>query len=56
MAKKDKIRMPPSGGGLFRTYEEEGTGLKIKPEHIVGASIAVVIFEILLHFYGGALL
>ena len=55
MAKKEKISLPGSGGGFFRSYEDVEKGLKLKPEHIVIASIAVVIFEIILHFYGRAL-
>lgn len=55
MAKKEKISLPPTGGGIFRTYDDEGVGLKLKPEHIIGVCVAVVIFEIFLHIYGGLL-
>lgn len=51
MSKKEKISMPPSGGGIFRTYDDEGTGLKLKPEHIIGISIVVIIVEVILHLY-----
>jgi preprotein translocase subunit Sec61beta len=55
MSKKEKIVMPPTGGGLFRTYSEEGTGLKLKPEHIIFISIGIIAFEVFLHIYGRAL-
>lgn len=55
MAKKSKISLPATGGGLFRPTEGEGTGLKLKPEHIVGATVVIIVFEVFLHFYGAAL-
>ena len=55
MAKKEKINLPGVGGGIFRTYEDVEKGLKLKPEHIVVLCIVVIIFELLLHFYGKAL-
>ena len=55
MSKKEKVNLPPSGGGIFRTYDEEGTGIKLKPEHIIGVCIVVIICEVVLHFYGSAL-
>ena len=54
MAKKEKVRMPPSMAGLMTYYEEEGTGLKIKPEHLVAAAAIVVVFEVMIHLYGAA--
>ncbi len=32
--KKDKVSMPSSAAGLVRYMDEEGQGLKLKPEHI----------------------
>ncbi len=55
MAKKERISLPGTGGGIFRTYEDVEKGIKFKPEHIVLMSIVAIIFEILLHVYGGAL-
>ncbi|HIJ99269.1 TPA: preprotein translocase subunit Sec61beta [archaeon] len=56
MAKKTKINMPGSGGGIFRVSDEEGTGLKFKPEHVIMASGLIVVIELILHLYGRALL
>ncbi|MFH1424985.1 MAG: preprotein translocase subunit Sec61beta [archaeon] len=55
MGKKEKVSLPPMGGGLFRPTEGEGTGLKLKPEHVIGAVIFVIVFEVFLHFYGNSL-
>lgn len=55
MSKQEKISLPGSGGGIFRTYDDEGTGIRLKPEHVVYTSAAVIAFEIILHFYGTAL-
>jgi len=52
MAQKEKVAMPATGGGLFRPTDEEGTGLKIKPEYIIIMSIIAIIAEIVLHLYG----
>ncbi len=46
--KRDKITMPMSGAGLVRYMEEEGRGVKLKPEHVVLAAVGVIIVEILL--------
>ncbi len=32
--KKEKVSMPASAAGLIRYMDEEGQGLKLKPEHI----------------------
>ncbi len=48
--------MPPTGAGLIRYFKEEGHGIKISPKSIVIFTIAVIIFEIFLRFYGKALL
>ncbi len=55
MAKKEKISLPGSGGGIFRPTSGEGKGLKLTPMHIVGICTAVIIFEVMLHLYGSAL-
>lgn len=50
MGKQSKSRaaMPASGAGLIRYMEEEGKGIKFKPEHILFAAVGVIIFELLL--------
>ena len=55
MAQKEKISLPATGGGLFRPTDEEGTGIRLKPEHIIIASAIVIVAEIVLHLYGAAL-
>jgi preprotein translocase subunit Sec61beta len=45
--KRSKIRMPMSGAGLIRYMEEEGKGVKFKPEHVLYAALGVVILEFL---------
>ena len=51
MAEKEKVQLPATGGGLFRPSDAEGKGLKIKPEHIIIFSAAVVVIEIVLRLY-----
>lgn len=48
--KKSKVSMPSSGAGLIRYMDEEGHGVKLKPEHIIFAALGVVILKILLTF------
>jgi preprotein translocase subunit Sec61beta len=42
--------MPQSTAGLIRYFEESEETIKLKPEHIVGVSLAVIVFEILIKF------
>ena len=46
--KKRKVEMPISSAGLIRYMDQEGRGIKIKPEHVVYAALGVMIFEALL--------
>ncbi|KUO42938.1 MAG: preprotein translocase subunit SecG [Hadesarchaea archaeon YNP_N21] len=48
--------LPPTGAGLMRYFKEDARGLKISPRSILIFSIAIIIFEVLLRFYGEALL
>ncbi len=41
--------MPATGAGLIRYFDEETHGPKLDPKAVVGASIVVIIFEVLLH-------
>ncbi len=45
----DKIRMPSSGGGIMRYYDEYKSKIEIPPMAIVIAIIAVVVLAIILH-------
>jgi len=51
MAKKNSVNIPGAGGGIFHVATEEGSGLQIKPEYVIGFSALVVITEVLLHFF-----
>jgi len=46
--KKNKITMPMSGAGLMRYMDEEGRGMKFKPEHVLYVAVGVIILEVLL--------
>ena len=51
MAEK-KQRIPTSTAGLVRYEEDEESLIKLKPIHIVIASIALAIVEMLLFLFG----
>jgi preprotein translocase subunit Sec61beta len=46
--KRNRVSMPASGAGLVRYMDEEGKGFKLKPEHVLFASVGVIVFEVLL--------
>jgi len=50
MPKKPKAMMPQSTAGLIRYFEESDEQIKLRPEHIIGIAIFIVIIEILLKF------
>ncbi len=45
--KKQRVAMPASGAGLVRYMEEEGRGLKLKPEQIIYAALGLIALEVL---------
>lgn len=45
----NRIRMPSSGGGIMRYYDEYKSKIEIPPMAIVIAIAAVVVFIIILH-------
>lgn len=45
--KQSKISMPMSGAGLVRYMDEEGKGIKFKPEHVILAALGIVLIEFL---------
>jgi len=49
--KKDSSPMPATGAGLLRFFEEETEGIKVKPEILVAASIALIIICILANIF-----
>jgi len=48
--------MPPTGAGLMRYFSEEGHGLKVPPKGVLFFTVGIVVFEILLRFFGESLL
>jgi len=50
MPKKNKTLMPQSTAGLIRYFDESEEKIKLKPEHIIGFSVAIILVEILLKF------
>jgi preprotein translocase subunit Sec61beta len=46
--RRDKVKLPSSGAGLVRYMDEEGRGIKLKPEHILMTAGGVVVLKILL--------
>ena len=47
---KDKSYMPQSTAGLVRYFDGTKAGVKIKPEHVVVASLVIIAIEIMLRF------
>ncbi len=57
MAKDNRIRMPSSGGGIVRYFEDEVQSMfMIKPKYVIFIGILMVVLLTLLHIYGPALL
>jgi preprotein translocase subunit Sec61beta len=44
----EELRIPSSGGGLTRYDADTESKIKIKPEIIIGITIAIIAFEIIL--------
>lgn len=53
---RNEERLPPTGAGLIRYFQEEGSGIKISPKSVLAFTAAVIIFVILLHAAGSGLL
>ena len=51
----DKLRIPSSGGGIIRYFEDYKSKIEITPTVIVGAIVAVIIIEIILHASGSGI-
>ncbi len=47
--KSDSAPMPAASAGLLRFFEEETEGIKVKPEFLIVASIALIILCVLAH-------
>jgi len=44
--------MPPTSAGLIRYFKEETHGPKLSPKAIMAFAIGVIVFEVILRFYG----
>jgi preprotein translocase subunit Sec61beta len=50
MSKKDKSMMPQSTAGLIRYFEDSETAIKLKPQHVLGITVLIIVVEIALKF------
>jgi preprotein translocase subunit Sec61beta len=48
---KDKQQMPMSTAGLTRYFDESPEAVKLKPEHVIGIIIAIMILEVFFYLY-----
>ncbi len=48
--RREGAPMPATAAGLLRFYEEESFGVKIRPEVVVAAAVAVIIIVALAPF------
>ncbi len=48
MSKKNKVQMPQSTAGLVRYFDESNESIKLKPEHVVVISIAMIVVVMML--------
>jgi len=53
---KSEERMPATGAGLIRYFQEEGSGVKISPKSVIIFTAAVVILVFALHIAGRPIL
>tara|TARA_Y100000310_G_scaffold341639_1_gene441453 strand:- start:5126 stop:5281 length:156 start_codon:yes stop_codon:yes gene_type:complete len=49
---QEKIRMPQSGGGLVRYFDDYKTKIEISPKTVVWMIVVVIVIEILIHSFG----
>jgi preprotein translocase subunit Sec61beta len=50
-SKKKNAPMPASSAGLLRFFEDETEGVKIRPQFILAACMALVIVSILMNLF-----
>ena len=48
---QDKIRMPSSGGGLVRYFDDYKSKIEFRPHYVIVLIILVIIIEFVLHNY-----
>ncbi len=56
MANDDRIRLPSSGAGLTRYFDEYKSKISFKPGHIIILVVIVIILVLMLHAFGNSLL
>lgn len=49
--KSESTPMPAASAGLLRFFEEETEGIKVKPEFLVAAAVALIVLCILAHVF-----
>jgi preprotein translocase subunit Sec61beta len=49
--KSESMPMPAASAGLLRFFEEETEGVKVKPEFLVAAAVALIVLCILAHVF-----
>jgi preprotein translocase subunit Sec61beta len=49
MSKKKNAPLPASSAGLLRFFEDETEGVKIRPEFVLGSSMALIVASIVLN-------
>ena len=50
MAKQERMQAPSGMAGLVRYFDEDQSILKLKPEHVMGICIGLVVIEVLMMF------
>ena len=48
MAEKQKLRAPTTAAGLVKYEDEEESLIKLKPVHVVGIAVGLIILELIL--------
>ena len=48
---QDRIRMPSSGGGLVRYFDDYKSKIEFRPHYVIVLIILVIIIEFMLHNY-----
>ncbi len=49
--RKDSAPMPAASAGLLRFFEEETEGIKVRPELLVGISVALIVISIIARIF-----
>lgn len=50
---QERVRMPVSGGGLVRYFDDYKSKIEFRPHYVIVLIILVIIIEIILHNYIG---